>query len=118
MTNFSVTIDGKEYPLATTLRVAYIIQGQNNHKPYTEVFQGIDKMPVENQVDMIYAAFKCANPVIAAEMSCNKFRDYFLDHMNLKDLMDLLQGLVEGIMGKSSESETTENIAEVSEKGN
>ena len=35
----TTTINGTEYSLGTTLRVAYKVQGQHNHKPYTEVFQ-------------------------------------------------------------------------------
>ena len=31
---------GRDVDLATTLRVAYQVQGQHNHKPYAEVFQG------------------------------------------------------------------------------
>lgn len=36
--NFTMPIKGIEYPLAANLRVAYKLQGSNNHKPYTQIF--------------------------------------------------------------------------------
>lgn len=101
-------IDGQEYPLATTLRVAYEVQGQHNHKPYAEVFKDIGNMGVEQQIDILFAAFKCANGdmVKNKEMTQTKFREYYLDNCNLKDLMDQLQAIVKGIMGEDEDSET------------
>lgn len=32
-----ITINNQEYQLATTLRVAYEVQGMNNHQAYTKV---------------------------------------------------------------------------------
>lgn len=32
-----IKLNGTEYPLATTLRVAYKIQGQHNHKAYSKI---------------------------------------------------------------------------------
>ena len=56
----NITIGTTEYELATTLRVAYLVQGQNNHKSYVELFQEIDKMTLEQQVGIVYAAFVAA----------------------------------------------------------
>ncbi len=95
----TTTINGVEYALATTLRVAYTVQGMNNHKPYTEVFQGIGSMPVESQIDILFAAFKVANPDAAAQLPLKDFRDYYLDNFNLGDLMKQLEGVIQGIMG-------------------
>ena len=93
---------GKDVDLATTLRVAYQVQGQHNHKPYAEVFQGIGEMGVEQQIDILYAAFECANPILKQEITKQKFRDYYLDNYNLKDLMSQLQEVVKGIMGEDA----------------
>ena len=56
----SINYMGTDFPLATTLRVAYNVQGQHNHKPYTEVFKDIGDMTVEDQLGIIYCSFKCA----------------------------------------------------------
>lgn len=112
-------IDGREYPMATTLRVAYEVQGQHNHKPYAEVFKDIGNMVVEQQIDILFASFKCANPEIAAEgkvksidtITKQKFRDYYLDNYNLKDLMDQLQAIVKGIMGEDADSDSDSDVA-------
>lgn len=99
----SINYMGTDYSLATNLRVAYNVQGQHNHKPYTEVFKDIGDMTVEDQLGIIYCAFKCANPdtIVTRE----QFQNYLLDNMNLKDMLDVLQGIIQGIMGTSDEKE-------------
>ena len=106
---------GKDVDLATTLRVAYQVQGQHNHKPYAEVFQGIGEMGVEQQIDILYAAFECANPILKQEITKQKFRDYYLDNYNLKDLMSQLQEVVKGIMGEDALGDSGE-YAEIEAK--
>lgn len=100
-------INGTEFPLAVNLRVAYMVQGYNNHKPYAEVFQGIGDMVVEDQIDILYASFSCANKDEAKTFTKQMFRDYYLDNYTLRDLMDQLQAVIKGIMG---EDDTTEPV--------
>ena len=69
-------INGVEYPLATTLRVAYLVQGQHNHKPYAEVFKDIGDMTIEDQIGIIYCAFKCANADSTVVIPKQSFIDY------------------------------------------
>ena len=99
----NIEIKGKTYPLATTLRVAYEIQGQHNHAPYAEVFKGLAKMTLEDQVGIVYASFKCANPEVAKDMTRGDFLNYCLDNLNLKELMNQLKEIVAGIMGEEVE---------------
>lgn len=103
MSNLSVRINGQDYPLAATLRVAFKVQGQHNHKPYAEVFKNIGDMTVEEQIGIIYAAFECGNPEVAQFWTRAKFQDYYLDNLNLKDLLDQLQTLIKNIMGDTSD---------------
>ena len=93
---------GQVYPLSTTLRVAYEVQGQHNHKPYTQVFEAMGDMKVEEQIGIVWAAFKCANKEYIASTGINQktFLEEFLDTCNLKDLMNLLEKIVGGIMGE------------------
>ena len=93
-------INGVEYPLATTLRVAYLIQGQHNHKPYAEVFKDIGDMSIEDQIGIIYCAFKCANTDSTVVMSKQSFVDYYLDNFTLREVLGQLQEIVKGIMGE------------------
>ena len=93
-------INGVEYPLATTLRVAYLIQGQHNHKPYAEVFKDIGDMTIEDQIGIIYCAFKCANADSSVVMSKQSFVDYYLDNFTLREVLGQLQEIVKGIMGE------------------
>lgn len=93
-----VKINGIEYPLATTLRVAYKVQGQHNHKPYTEVFRALGDMKLEEQIGILYAAFECANP--NSGIKRQDFLESYLDTYNIKIMMDHIQAVIKGIMGE------------------
>lgn len=99
MKTTTITINNREYPLACTLRVAYTVQGQHNHAPYSKVFADIGNMTIEDQIGILYAAFITANPEASREISSNVFQAYCLDTFNLKELMGMLQRVIEGIMG-------------------
>ena len=105
----SINYMGTDYSLATNLRVAYNVQGQHNHKPYTEVFKNIGDMTVEDQLGIIYCSFKCANPdtIVTRE----QFQNYLLDNMNLKDMLDVLQSIIKGIMGTDDDADEPEQAA-------
>lgn len=100
-----ITINGRSYMLSSRLRVAYRVQGMNNHKPYTEVFKDMADQPLEKQIEILYAAFADANPDEAREITQQKFLDYYLDNYTLSDVMEQLQHVIEGIMGKPLETE-------------
>lgn len=92
-----VTINGADYSLATSLRVAYKVQGQHNHKPYSKVFSEIGGMTLEEQIGILFAAFQVANPEV--KMSQEQFLNYYLDNYKLKVLMDQVKDIIQGIMG-------------------
>lgn len=100
---FTTTIQGTEYPLATTLRVAYKVQGQHNHMPYAEVFKRIGDMGIEEQINILYAAFQVANPDQCKTITAEVFRDYYLDNYDLKTVMEQLQEVIKGITGATDE---------------
>lgn len=96
----TVKINEVEYPLANTLRVAYKVQGQHNHKPYTEVFKSIGDMVLEDQIGILYAAFECANPTEVFKIKRDDFLNAYLDTYNIKIMMDHIQAVIKGIMGE------------------
>lgn len=111
----NVMFKGTEYPLATTLRVAYRIQGQHNHKPYAQIFESIGSMTLEDQIGMIYEAFLCGSrfDLNVQNIKRNEFLEDFLDNYNLSDMMEMLQAIIEGIVGKlpdkAEDTETSGN---------
>lgn len=105
----TTNIHGTEYSLNSTLRVAFEIQGLNDHKPYLEIFQGIDKMLIEKQIEILYVSFKLANPEVAKTMPFPMFLSYYLENFTLKQVMDQLSQVVKAIMG---EDETADSNAE------
>lgn len=108
----TINIKGTEYDMAATLRVAYKVQGQHNHEPYSKVFERIGDMTVEQQLGILYCSFECANPEVAKTFTKLEFLNYCLDNMNLKDLLDKLKELVQNIMGTEETQETTADIAD------
>lgn len=104
----TIVINNKEYDLATTLRVAYLVQGQHNHKPYSEVFADIGNMVLEDQIGILYCAFKVKNPDEAKFITRDKFLDAYLDNYNLKQVMEQLEAVVRGIMGTEVEPEVSD----------
>lgn len=109
----TTVINNTEFELSTSLRVAYNIQGCHNHKPYAEVFKNIGEMHLEQQLEILFEAFKIANPEVALTFNKKAFQEYYLDHFKLKQVMDQLQGVVQGIMGEDTEAEQ-----EPTEQGN
>lgn len=113
-----VCINGTDYPLATTLRVAYKVQGQHNHKAYSKVFAEIGDMTLEDQIGILFAAFQVANPEV--KMTQQQFLDYYLDNFNLKVVMDQVKEVIQGIMGVDPDApeSATEGETTSAEQGN
>ena len=105
-------INGMEYELSTKLVVAYKVQGCNNHKPYTEVFQNLGDMPLEKQIEILYVAFQVANPEVAKSMPFMSFLSYYLENYKLKQVMDQLQGVVKGVLGEEDPAPATQDTAD------
>ncbi len=99
----TVQINGVDYPLDTTLRVAYKVQGMNNHQPYSKVFEELGDMLLEKQIEILYVAFQIANPEFAREFTQSMFFNYYLEHFNLKEVMAQLKSVVQGVLGESDE---------------
>lgn len=95
----SINLFGQEYALSNKLRVAYRVQGQHDHKPYTEVFSGVGDMPIEDQIGIIYESFWCANPEVRDKISRQQFLEEYLDKYDVKTLMEQLREIIQGIMG-------------------
>jgi hypothetical protein len=99
----TMQLGNQTYNLASTLRVAYAIQGQHNHKSYLDIFKEIGSMPIEQQIGITYAAY-ISHPD-QRELDKEKllkesqFRELVLDEYNLKELMEILQELIAGMMG-------------------
>ena len=99
----TVSINGTEYTLDTTLRVAYQVQGMNNHRPYSKVFEELGDMTLEKQIEILYVAFRIANPEIAKTLTQIAFFNYYLEHFNLKEVMSQLKTVIKGVLGEEDE---------------
>lgn len=106
-----VNLYGAEYTLSTKLRVAYKVQGQHGHKPYSEIFTRLDSMTLEDQIAILYASFEVANPDKAKDITFQKFLDWYLDNYDISVVMGQLQNIIGGILGK----DLSDSSSEVSE---
>lgn len=106
MDKLIINLNDREYPLSTKLRVAYKIQGQHSHKPYSQIFKEMEGMTLEQQIDMLYASFTVANPEDAKTITRQQFLDSYLDNYDLSDLMGRLEAIISGIMGTDLVSES------------
>lgn len=94
----TITLNDIEYELACNLRVAYELQNKNNHKPYNQVFAELGEAPLEKQIELIYVSFKLANP--NELMTSNTFLNYFLDNYDVSYILDVMEYVMAGVMGK------------------
>ena len=98
----TINLNGNEYPLACNLRVAYVLQNQHNHESYSSILSRIGEMPLEQQIDVLYAAFQIANPETAKTFTREMFRTYILDHdeFTVTTIMTLISDIIAGILGQ------------------
>lgn len=114
----TLTINGTEYELAATLRVAYKAQGEHNHKSYMEVFQSIPEMTIEQQIKIIYIAFAIKNAEEAkTDLKWTNFLDYMLDNSTAGEVLELLNDITGKILGEDY-IERAKEQNEGDEKGN
>lgn len=99
----TIQINGVEYQLACNLRVAYVLQNQHNHEAYSSILARVGEMPIEQQIDVLYAAFQIGNPDTAKTFTKEMFRMYVLDHNEFTAtvLLNLIKEIVAGILGRS-----------------
>lgn len=106
----TTNINGQEFELSTKLIVAYQIQGCHNHKPYLEIFQDVAKMPLERQIEILFVAFRVANPEIAKTFNQQSFLNYYLENYKLKQVMNQLQEVIKGITGEDEADEAADTV--------
>lgn len=98
MRTITIKLGDQTYTLATTLRVAYILQGMNGHKSYLDIFKEIDKMTLEKQIEFLYAAYTVGTN--KELMSKDEFLNMCLDNLDLSDVMNYIKQIISGITGK------------------
>ena len=98
----TITLKGKELTLAANLRVAYELQSFHNHKSYMDIFSEMDSMKLEEQVDIVFLAAKNGKN---DEFPYDKksFLDAYLDENNASGLMNTIEKIMYGILGKTPE---------------
>ena len=109
----TINLNGNEYPLACNLRVAYVLQNQHNHESYSSILSRVGEMPLEQQIDVVYAAFQIANPETAKTFTREMFRMYVLDHdgCNASVILNIIRAIISGILGKKRPDEVPDETA-------
>ena len=109
----TINLNGNEYPLACNLRVAYALQNQHNHESYSSILSRVGEMPLEQQIDVVYAAFQIANPETAKTFTREMFRTYVLDNdeFNASVILSIIKDIISGILGKKLPDEVPDETA-------
>ena len=109
----TINLNGNEYPMACNLRVAYTLQNQHNHESYSSILSRVGEMPLEQQIDVVYAAFQIANPDTAKTFTREMFRMYVLDHdeFNASVILNIIKDIISGILGKKLPDEVPDETA-------
>ena len=110
-----MTLNGQILYLEANLRVAYQLQNQENHKPYQEILQSVDTMPLEKQVGILYQAYKVGLHSNSEPMKFEVFFDSFLEEYKVVHLMEFIKKIISGILGKEIKDKSEEETEEVSE---
>ena len=90
-----ITLAGKTYQVDTTLRVAYEMQTDFD-KPYTEIFSGMRRAYLQDQIKTIYTAFRILNPDI---YTYGQFFDLALAEWKLNAVLDIVNTIMALITG-------------------
>lgn len=98
MNEVTIRVKDQEVKLASTLRVAFNVQSKFGHKPYMEIFAGINDLGVDKQITILYEAYKVANRDEETKLSEVEFLNEILDNMGAVELTLLLTELVNSIM--------------------
>ena len=114
-----VEIAGKNYELADTLRVVYSIKDITGAKNLREALQSLTALDVDDQIKLLYAAYKANknNPAMSQE----EFKDLILDNCGVFAIMDMVNDLANGLMYSGLSPEVAESkkvqIAEATKAG-
>jgi len=98
MNEITIRVKDQEVKLASTLRVAFNVQSKFGHKPYMEIFAGINDLGVDKQITILYEAYKVANRDEETKLSEVEFLNEILDNIGAVELTLLLSELVNSIM--------------------
>lgn len=98
MNEVTIRVKDQEVKLASTLRVAFNVQSKFGHKPYMEIFAGINDLGVDKQITILYEAYKVANRDEETKLSEVEFLNEVLDNIGAVELTLLLSELVNSIM--------------------
>ena len=108
-------LGGEVLELDTSLRVAYKVQGQHNKKAYGEVFANVPRLPLEEQIGILYTAYSVTHDG-KPPLGKQEFFDAVLKEYGVVKMTKLLSDLVEGIMcAGMDETEKNEYMRELTE---
>jgi hypothetical protein len=95
-----ITLKDKKYDIDDTLEVAYEMQTDFD-KPYTEVFAGMKRSYLQDQIKVIYTAFRILNPGV---FTYEQFFKLVLKEWNLNVILDKVNTIMANITGPAPAS--------------
>ena len=92
-----ITMNGKTYELASTIRVVYALKDINKSKTLQDALRSIGQLGLDGQIELMYAAYKAgkpADPVLSKE----EFIDMVLDTQGVYAVAETVRKLTDELM--------------------
>lgn len=102
-------IKGKDYELATSLRVVYALRDISHAKNLQEAIGSISKLDLDGQLELLYASYKAANSKCADCMNRADFIDMLLDNLGIFAISNYINLLADGLLYSGLSQEEIES---------
>ncbi len=93
-----LTMGGKTYELATSLRVVYALKDLTKAKSLQEAINSISQLDMEGQIGLLYAAYKAGGGKTDTATTKVQFEDAILDNLGILAISDAINKLADGLL--------------------
>lgn len=100
-------INDTEYELSTALRVVYELRTISGAKSLQDAVRSIEKLDIDGQLALIYAAYKAANNNKTDMLGKDAFTDLLLDTQGIMSIAEIVNKLADGLMYSGLSPEET-----------
>ena len=94
----TITLNGKQVNLATTLRVTYALKDIVGAKSLQEAMGFVQKLDLDKQLEFLYAAYKAGDGKNSVEYNKESFIDAVMDSLGVFAITNTVNAIAEGML--------------------
>lgn len=94
----TLTLNGRDYELATSLRVVYALKDISHAASLQEAINSITRLDLDGQIALLYAAYKAGGGKNDNSVSQTNFADEVLDNLGIFAITDKINALADGLL--------------------